>query len=729
MRISDIPSTIAGELSIRPQQVEAVISLLDDGNTIPFIARYRKEVTGSLEDEMLRQVEARLTYLRGLVKRQEEILTRIEEQGKLTYELCAAIEAAEKLQTLEDLYRPYKQKKRTRASVARERGLEGLANKMLLQDETKGSAEEAAAPYVDTEKDVPTALNALAGARDILAETIMDEVELRRLMRERFWKSAVLETILNTDSGDAQVFQMYDGHSEPVRTLPSHRILAINRGEKKGCLSVRIVVDHKENIVWIYKRVYKRPSIFEDELHAAIEDGYKRLLVPALERELRTQLTEAAEEKAISVFGHNLRQLLLQPPLAGHTVLGLDPGYRTGCKVALVDATGNVRASDVIQLTRSDGECKAAAQSLLRLIKAHGVTLISIGNGTASYETEQFVAALIRDNNLKDVHYLITNEAGASVYSASQLAKEELPDYDVTIRGAVSIARRVQDPLAELVKIDPQAIGVGQYQHDVSQKELKETLDATVEDAVNHVGVDLNTASPALLNRIAGINSAIAKNIVAYRNKHGRFASRKALLSVSRLGDAAFTQCAGFLRIYDGETPLDSTAIHPESYELARSILTELGASEEDLHDRTKLPALALKTAQTEAASLAKKLGAGVPTVTDILKAIARPGRDPREDLPAPLIRQNIVKLSDLAVGTILPGTVRNITDFGAFIDIGLKQTGLLHISEMSHRRVHHPLDVLSVGDSLDVMIISIDEVRGRIGLSLKRIEKEKARA
>ena len=729
MHISDIPSTIAGELSIRPQQVEAVISLLDGGNTIPFIARYRKEATGSLEDEMLRQVEARLTYLRGLVKRQEEILTRIEEQGKLTDDLRAAIEAAEKLQTLEDLYRPYKQKKRTRASVARERGLEGLANMMLLQKETEGTPEEHAVPNVDAKKDVSTVADALAGARDILAETIMDEAELRRRMRDKFWKSAVLETTLDAAAEDAPVFQMYDGYSEPVRTLPSHRILAINRGEKKGCLSVRIAVDHEDNIEWIYKRIYQRPSIFEGELHAAIEDGYKRLLVPALERELRTQLTEAAEEKAISVFGHNLRQLLLQPPLAGHTVLGLDPGYRTGCKVALVDATGNVRASDVIQLTRSDGERKAATQSLLRLIKAHGITLISIGNGTASYETEQFVAALIRDNNLKDVHYLITNEAGASVYSASQLAKEELPDYDVTIRGAVSIARRVQDPLAELVKIDPQAIGVGQYQHDVSQKELKETLDATVEDAVNYVGVDLNTASPALLNRIAGINTAIAKNIVAYRNEHGRFASRKALLKVSRLGDAAFTQCAGFLRIYDGETPLDSTAIHPESYELARSILAELGASEEDLHDRTKLPALALKTAQTEAASLAKKLGAGVLTVTDILKAIARPGRDPREDLPAPLTRQNIVKLSDLAVGTILPGTVRNITDFGAFIDIGLKQAGLLHISEMSHRRVHHPLDVLSVGDSLDVMIISIDEVRGRIGLSLKRIEKEKARA
>ena len=729
MRISDIPAAIASELSIRPQQAASVITLLDDGNTIPFIARYRKEATGSLEDEVLRQVETRLTYLRSLVKRQEEIIARIEEQGKLTDELRAAIENASKLQTLEDLYRPYKQKKRTRASVARERGLEGLANAMLLQRETAGSLKEAAAPYVNAEKEVPTVADAFAGARDILAETIMDEAELRRLMREKFWRNAVLETTLNADAEDAQVFQMYDGYSEPVRTLPSHRILAVNRGEKKGCLSVRLTLDHEENITWIYKRIHQRPSIFEEELHAAIEDGYKRLLVPALERELRAQLTVTAEEKAIAVFGHNLRQLLLQPPLAGHTVLGLDPGYRTGCKVALVDATGNVLASGVIHVTRSDGERKAAAQALLNLIKAHGVTLISIGNGTASYETEQFVAALIRDNDLKDVHYLITNEAGASVYSASQLAKEELPDYDVTIRGAVSIARRVQDPLAELVKIDPQAIGVGQYQHDVSQKELKETLDATVEDAVNHVGVDLNTASPALLNRIAGINATIARNIVAYRNEHGRFTSRKTLRKVARLGDAAFTQCAGFLRIHEGETPLDGTAIHPESYELARSILAELGVSEDDLRDRTNLPALALKTTQTAAEPLAKKLSAGIPTVTDILKAIARPGRDPREDLPAPLTRQNIVKLSDLAVGTILKGTVRNITDFGAFIDIGLKQAGLLHISEMSHRRVRHPLDVLSVGDSLDVMIISIDEARGRIGLSLKRMEKEKARA
>ena len=714
---------------MRPQQVESVITLLDGGNTIPFIARYRKEATGSLEDEVLRQVETRLAYLRSLIKRQEEILARIEEQGKLTDELRASVDAAEKLQTLEGLYRPYKQKKKTRASIARARGLEPLANAMLLQTETSGMPGDYAAAYVSDAREVPTAADALAGARDILAETVTDDAELRRLMRERFWKRATLETTLNTEAEDAQTFQMYDAYAEPVRTLPSHRILAVNRGEKKGCLAVRINIDHEENIDWIYRRIFRCPSIFAAELRTAVEDGYKRLLVPALERELRTCLTEEAETKAIKVFGHNLRQLLLQPPLSGHVVMGLDPGYRTGCKVAVVDATGHVLASGVIQVTQSENARRSAADALLKLIKAHNITLISIGNGTASYETEQFAAALIRDNHLAHVHYLITNEAGASVYSASALAKEELPDYDVTIRGAVSIARRVQDPMAELVKIDPQSIGVGQYQHDVSQKELKETLDATVEDAVNHVGVDLNTASPALLNRIAGINAAIAKNIVAYRNEHGRFTDRKSLRKVSRLGDTAFTQCAGFLRIREGETPLDATSVHPESYPLARAILGEIGADESDLTNRSNLPALALKTAQVDAAALARKLDAGVPTVTDILKALARPGRDPREDLPAPLTRQNIVKLSDLAVDSILRGTVRNITDFGAFIDIGLKQAGLLHISEMSARRVRHPLDVLSVGDTLDVMIISIDEARGRIGLSLKQLAKEKKRA
>lgn len=609
MRISDIPSAIADELSIRPQQAASVVALLDDGNTIPFIARYRKEATGSLDDEILRRIAARLTYLRSLVKRQEEIIARIEEQGKMTDALREAIETAQKLQSLEDLYRPYKQKKRTRASIARARGLEQLADAILLQSEMHGTPEQYAAPFVSTEKEVPSPADALAGARDIIAETVTDDAELRRLMREKFWKNALLETALDVKAGDAHVFQMYDGYSEPVRTLPSHRILAINRGERKGCLTVRISVDHEAYIEWICGRICRHPSIFSAELRTAIEDGYKRLLVPSLERELRAQLTELAEEKAIKLFGRNLRQLLLQPPLAGHTVLGLDPGYRTGCKMAVVDATGNVLASGVIQITKSEGERKAAALSVQKFIKTHGVTLISIGNGTASYETEQFVAALIRDNKLKDVHYLITNEAGASVYSASQLAKEELPSYDVTIRGAVSIARRVQDPLAELVKIDPQAIGVGQYQHDVSQKELKERLDAAVEDAVNHVGVDLNTASPALLRRIAGINAAVAKNIVAYRNKNGRFTNRKALHKVSRLGDAAFTQCAGFLRIYGGETPLDGTAVHPESYELARAILAELGTAEDDLRDRAKLPALALKTARAEPAGLAKKTG------------------------------------------------------------------------------------------------------------------------
>ncbi|WP_315265852.1 Tex-like N-terminal domain-containing protein, partial [Selenomonas noxia] len=583
MRISDIPSAIADELSIRPQQAASVVALLDDGNTIPFIARYRKEATGSLDDEILRRIAARLTYLRSLVKRQEEIIARIEEQGKMTDALREAIETAQKLQSLEDLYRPYKQKKRTRASIARARGLEQLADAILLQSEMHGTPEQYAAPFVSTEKEVPSPADALAGARDIIAETVTDDAELRRLMREKFWKNALLETALDVKAEDAHVFQMYDGYSEPVRTLHSHRILAINRGERKGCLTVRISVDHEAYIEWICGRICRHPSIFSAELRTAIEDGYKRLLVPSLERELRAQLTELAEEKAIKLFGRNLRQLLLQPPLAGHTVLGLDPGYRTGCKMAVVDATGNVLASGVIQITKSEGERKAAALSVQKLIKTHGVTLISIGNGTASYETEQFVAALIRDNKLKDVHYLITNEAGASVYSASQLAKEELPSYDVTIRGAVSIARRVQDPLAELVKIDPQAIGVGQYQHDVSQKELKERLDAAVEDAVNHVGVDLNTASPALLRRIAGINAAVAKNIVAYRNKNGRFTNRKALHKVSRLGDAAFTQCAGFLRIYGGETPLDGTAVHPESYDLARAILAELGTAEDDL--------------------------------------------------------------------------------------------------------------------------------------------------
>ena len=727
MLTNDISAVIAKELNVRPKQVTAAIELLDDGNTVPFIARYRKEATGSLEDEQLRVLEERLAYLRNLVKRQEEILGKIEEQGKLTDELRTAIEKTTKLQDLEDLYLPYKQKKRTRAQIAREAGLEPLANAMMLQAQTKGSALEEAAKFVDAEKGVKTAEDALAGARDIVAETTMEDASLRKKMRNRLWNMAILTTSLCEDAAeeDKQVLEMYAEYREPVHTLPSHRILAINRGEKKGALKVKLEIDHEENCRRIYNEIHRQPSIFDDCLRAAIEDGYKRLLLPALEREIRAQLTEEAEAQAIKVFGVNLRQLLLQAPLAGHTVMGLDPGYRNGCKMAVVDATGQVLDHGVLQVTQSDRAKEAAAKTVLASIKKNHVTLISIGNGTASYETEQFTAELIRENNLTDVHYIIANEAGASVYSASALAKEELPEYDVVIRGAVSIARRVQDPLAELVKIDPKAIGVGQYQHDVNQKELSQTLDATIESAVNHVGVDLNTASAALLKHIAGINSTIANNIVAYRNENGTFMSRRQLLKVPRLGPAAFTQCAGFLRIAGAKSPLDNTPVHPESYKLAEAILEKLGFDLQDLSDKNQLALLAAKSKLVDITKLAKELDAGEPTVKDILDALVKPGRDPREDLPAPLTRQAIVKLSDIKPGTIMRGTVRNITDFGAFVDIGLHQDGLIHISELSKKRVKHPLDVLSIGDVLNVMVISIDEKRNRIGLSLKQVPKE----
>ena len=540
----DIYPLIASELKAQPHQVEAAAKLLDEGNTVPFIARYRKEATGSLEDEQLRELEERLAYLRGLVKRQEEVLAKIEEQGKLTDELRQSIEKTRKLQELEDLYLPYKQKKRTRAQIARERGLEPLANRMLLASDQQGSPEAIAATFCGEDKGVKTAEDALQGARDIVAETVMEEAKVRQSMREHIARTGSLQTELAKDAPEEsrQVFHMYESHEEPVHRLPPHRILAINRGEKLGCLKVTLLTDHEANCQRIERQLRRPKSIWSEHLQLAIEDGYKRLLLPSLTREIRAELTEKAEKHAIHLFGVNLRQLLLQAPLAGHTVMGLDPGYRNGCKMAVVDPTGRVLDYGVLQITQSDRARKAADETVLRSIKENGVTLLSIGNGTASYETEQFAAALIRDNKLRDVHYLITNEAGASVYSASKLAKEELPKYDVVIRGAVSIARRVQDPLAELVKIDPQAIGVGQYQHDVNQKELASTLDATIEAAVNHVGVDLNTASAALLRHIAGINATTAKNIIAYRNEHGVFTSRRELLKVPRLGPAAFTQ-------------------------------------------------------------------------------------------------------------------------------------------------------------------------------------------
>ena len=726
----DIYPLIASELKAKPHQVEAAAKLLDEGNTVPFIARYRKEATGSLEDEQLRELEERLAYLRGLVKRQEEILGKIEEQGKLTDELRQAIEKTTKLQELEDLYLPYKQKKRTRAQIARERGLEPLANRMLLSADQKGSPKKLAAEFCNPEKEVPTAEDALQGAMDIVAETIMEEAAVRQNMREHIFKTGKMQTALQEDAPEEtkQVFRMYEAYEEPLHRLPPHRILAINRGEKLGCLKVTLATDPEDNCQRILRQLHRRPSIWSKYLSLAMEDGYKRLLLPSLTREIRAALTETAEKHAIHLFGVNLRQLLLQPPLAGHTVMGLDPGYRNGCKMAVVDPTGRVLDFGVLQITQSERAREAAAQKVLASIRTHHVTLLSIGNGTASYETEQFAAKLIAENHLKDVHYLITNEAGASVYSASKLAKEELPDYDVVIRGAISIARRVQDPLAELVKIDPQAIGVGQYQHDVNQKELAGTLDATIEAAVNHVGVDLNTASGALLRHVAGINATTAKNIVAYRNEHGVFTSRRQLLKVPRLGPAAFTQCAGFLRIHEAKSPLDNTPVHPESYELAEKILQKLGFTLKDLTDKTQLAFLQAKRRlldERKEQELAKDLQAGLPTVHDILDALVSPGRDPREDLPAPLTRQAIVNLSDLKPGTILRGTVRNITDFGAFVDIGLHQDGLIHISELSKRRVKHPLEVVSIGQVLKVMVISVDEKRGRIGLSLKQVPKE----
>lgn len=727
MLAENISSSIAKELKINPHQSDAVIKLLDEGNTIPFISRYRKEATGELDEEKIRLISERLTYLRNFVKRQEEILGRIEEQGKLTDELRAAIEATAKLQELEDIYLPYKQKKRTRASIAKEKGLEPLSAAMLLQSESKGDAKDYASRFINEEKGVASADDALAGAMDIIAEAISEDAALRQQLRRFLWNNAFLITSLDSEKEETelgQTYLMYKEYRELVRTLPSHRVLAINRGEKQECLKVKLEADTDSIINKIESSWLKDESIFTAYIKDAITDSWKRLIAPSLEREIRSQLTEDAEKQAIHIFGTNLKQLLLQAPLAGHTVMGLDPGYRTGCKMAIVNPTGHVIDHGVLYITHGEKGASESAKKALALIKKHNVTLISIGNGTASLETEEFAAKLIKDNSL-NVHYIITNEAGASVYSASPLAKEELPDYDVTIRGAVSIARRVQDPLAELVKIEPKAIGVGQYQHDVNQKELAGSLDQTIESAVNHVGVELNTASPALLKHIAGINATIAKNIVAYRNENGAFKSRRELLKVARLGNAAFTQCAGFLRIAGAEFPLDNTPVHPESYPLAEAVLKKLNASLDMLTDKKQLELLQAKIKLADPEKLAHDLSAGVPTVKDILDALAKPGRDPREDLPAPLTRKAIVKLSDIKPGTIMKGTVRNITDFGVFVDIGIKTAGLIHISELSTRRVKHPLDVVSVGDILDVLVITVDEKRGRIGLSLKQLPKE----
>ena len=718
----NITAYLANLLKLKTSQINAAIKLIDEGNTIPFIARYRKEATGDMKDEQLRDLNDKLIYVRNLVKRQNEIKNNIEEQGKMTPELSLAIDKVEKLQELEDIYLPYKQKKRTRAMIAKEKGLEPLAQFILKQEDSSEKLEDIALKYLNDE--VTSSDEALAGASDIIAETISDSADIRAKLRQHLWQTSSLSITRDKEADSDEAFLMYEDYTEPIKHLPSHRILAINRGESKDILKVKLISDIDKDIAIITKFILKQNSPYKEFLTNAIIDAYKRLIFPALEREIRNQLTETAQTQAIHVFASNLKQLLLQAPLAGYTVMGLDPGYRTGCKMAIVDATGQVLDHGVLYITMSDDAKAKSAQKLLDYIQKYQVNLISIGNGTASYETEEFVANLINEHKLP-VHYLITNEAGASVYSASKLAVEELPEYDVTIRGAISIARRIQDPLAELVKIEPKAIGVGQYQHDVNQKELANTLDAVIEAAVNHVGVELNTASAALLKHIAGINATVAKNIIKYRDEHGIFASRKELLKVSRLGPTAYTQCAGFLRINGATCPLDNTPVHPESYPLAEQILAELGFSLEDLTDKNKLNLLKAKIKLVDIDKLATKLNAGVFTVKDILDALTKPGRDPREDLPAPLTRQNIIKLEDIKVGTIMRGTVRNITDFGVFVDIGIKTAGLIHISELSNKHVKHPLDVVSVGDILNVLVISVDAKRNRIGLSLKQVTKE----
>ncbi|WP_312089058.1 Tex family protein [Megamonas funiformis] len=720
----NITAYLANLLKLKTSQINAAIKLIDEGNTIPFIARYRKEATGDMKDEQLRDLNDKLIYVRNLIKRQNEIKNNIEEQGKMTPELSLAIDKVEKLQELEDIYLPYKQKKRTRAMIAKEKGLEPLAQFILKQEDSSEKLEDIALKYLNDE--VTSSDEALAGASDIIAETISDSADIRAKLRQHLWQTSSLSITRDKEADSDEAFLMYEDYTEPIKHLPSHRILAINRGESKDILKVKLIsdIDIDKDIAIITKFILKQNSPYKEFLTNAIIDAYKRLIFPALEREIRNQLTETAQTQAIHVFASNLKQLLLQAPLAGYTVMGLDPGYRTGCKMAIVDATGQVLDHGVLYITMSDDAKAKSAQKLLYYIQKYQVNLISIGNGTASYETEEFVANLINEHKLP-VHYLITNEAGASVYSASKLAVEELPEYDVTIRGAISIARRIQDPLAELVKIEPKAIGVGQYQHDVNQKELANTLDAVIEAAVNHVGVELNTASAALLKHIAGINATVAKNIIKYRDEHGIFSSRKELLKVSRLGPTAYTQCAGFLRINGATCPLDNTPVHPESYPLAEQILAELGFSLEDLADKNKLDLLKAKIKLVDIDKLATKLNAGVFTVKDILDALTKPGRDPREDLPAPLTRQNIIKLEDIKVGTIMRGTVRNITDFGVFVDIGIKTAGLIHISELSNKHVKHPLDVVSVGDILNVLVISVDAKRNRIGLSLKQVTKE----
>lgn len=714
----DINRTLAAEFKLRQEQIDNTVALIDDGKTIPFIARYRKELTGSLDDQLLREIFDRLTYLRNLEKRKEEVSEAITAQEKMTPELAEAISKAVTLVELEDIYRPFKPKRKTRASVARERGLETLAALVLLQD-IKTDPRSEAEKFVDPEKEVPDADSALQGAMDIIAEDISDDAELRKKLRSEIMRSGVISSVA-ADPEEETVYKNYYEYSEPVGKIAGHRVLALDRGEREDKLKVSVQLPDDAGVKIITDKYVKNSSPCGELVKAAAEDSFKRLIYPSVEREIRTELTEKADEAAIKVFASNLRQLIMQPPVKNSVALGLDPGYRTGCKLAVVDGTGKVLDTGVAYITTGEQRKIEQGKVLVKnLIQKHGVSIIAIGNGTASRESEAFVAELIKEIPQK-VAYMVVSEAGASVYSASKLAAEEFPEYDVSLRSAVSIARRLQDPLAELVKIDPKAIGVGQYQHDMPKARLDEALSGVVEDCVNSVGVDLNTASHSLLSYVAGINASIAKNIVAYREENGSFTDRKQLLKVSKLGPKAYEQCAGFLRVRDGKNPLDNTAVHPESYEAAKKIIGECGFELADLSGG-KLSEITEAAKKIGVAKVADSAGIGVPTVNDILKELSKPGRDPRDELPPPLLRSgDIMELKDLKPGMELMGTVRNVIDFGCFVDIGVHEDGLVHISQICSRYIKHPLEAVKVGEVVKVRVLDVDVKRKRISLTMK---------
>ena len=708
---------IAEELNIKPAQVENTIRLIDEGNTIPFIARYRKEVTGGLSDEILRTFGERLNYLRNLEKRKEEVTNSINEQGKLTEEITKDLENAITLAEVEDIYRPYKQKKKTRATVAKAKGLEPLAE-IILKQEEKRDITKIAEEYINEEKEVKTPEEAICGALDIIAEMISDNPEYRKLIKQIIYSKGVIKTIA-TKPEEKSAYEMYYDFSENVNKLPSHRILAINRGEKEEFLKVKIEKEEEIILEKIEKDIIKGETQFTNYLKDTIQDSFKRLIEPSIDREIRSDLTEKAEEQAIKVFGKNAKQLLLGAPIKGITVMGFDPAYRTGCKIAIIDETGKVLDITTVYPTEPQNDVEGAEKELVKLINKNNVNMIAIGNGTASRESELFVSEMIKKCD-HEVLYTIVSEAGASVYSASKLATEEYPDINVSIRGAISIARRLQDPLAEFVKIDPKSIGVGQYQHDVNQKKLEESLAGVVEDSVNKVGVDVNTATPSLLSYVSGINKTIAKNIVKYRDENGKISTRKELLKVPKLGKVAFEQCAGFIRIPDGKNPLENTAVHPESYETAENLLQTIGYKVEDLKDKEKIAEFRKKLSCLNLEKTSKELNIGEMTLKDIIEELSKPGRDPREDMPKPILRQDVLKFEDLKEGMILTGTVRNVIDFGAFVDIGVKHDGLVHISELSEKFVKNPSDIVAVGDIVKVKVIGIDSERQKVKLSMK---------